>query len=93
MIRQKFVIAVDYRLENSSINLSLEADVEQHHSETWYMVKGFRIANRPGGAVLPDMKIRRLNGKWVHRDSEKETNLSVIAGAAIDRYEKSAANA
>jgi hypothetical protein len=88
MIRKSFVIAFDYQLESSSVRLPLIADVEQHHSETWYLVKGLKMAGRPGGAVLPDMKIRRLNGKWVHRDSDKETNLSVIAGEAIDKYEK-----
>jgi hypothetical protein len=91
MVKQKFTIAFDYQLENSPVHLPLEAEVEQHHSETWYLVKGLRVANRPGGTVLPDMQIRRMNGKWVHKDSEKETNLSVIAGDAIDRYEKRAA--
>jgi hypothetical protein len=88
MIKQKFAITFNYRLENSSANLPLVADVEQHHSEAWYLITGLKVANRPGGAVLPDIKIRKLNGIWVHRDSEKETNLSVIAGDAIDQYEK-----
>jgi hypothetical protein len=88
MIKKKFAITFDYQLENSSVILQLIAVVELYHIQPYYLVNGISVVNRPGGAVLPDMKIRRLDGKWVHRDSDKESTLSAIAGAAIDEYEK-----
>jgi hypothetical protein len=87
MIKKKFAITFDYQLENSSVILQLIAVVELYHVKPYYLVNGISVLNRPGGAVLPDMKIRRLEGKWVHRDSDKESTLSAIAGAAIDEYE------
>jgi hypothetical protein len=88
MTRKKFAITFDYQLENSSVTLPLIAVVELYQVKPYYLVNGISVLNRPGGSVLPDMKIRRLEGKWVHRDSDKESTLSAIAGAAIDEYER-----
>ena len=87
MVKENYVISFDCKLENSSLVIHLAADVELHHSKTYYLVKNFRTARDSSRAVLPNIEIKKLNGIWVHRDSEKESNLSMDVGAQIDAHE------
>ncbi len=87
MINRNYSIAFNFRLEHSNLTIPLTADIEVHHSETYYVVKNFRIQSQKVRSVLPDVRIKKVNGLWVHCDSSKETTLSMEAGQAIDRYE------
>ena len=82
MSTSSFTIGFDYLLDGLSKSIHLKAIATVHHSETHYVVSA--ITAYSDKAVLPDFDIKKLKGKWVHTDSEKETHLSKAAGEAID---------
>jgi hypothetical protein len=88
MITSTYSIDFVFPLESSHLSISVTADVEVHHSVTHYIVKNFRAGLKRDHPVLPDIAIKKLNGRWVHIDSEKETCLSSVVGDAIDHSEK-----
>ena len=87
MIGEKYAISFQTRLEHTDKLISLMADVEVHHSATSYLIRNFKLANDPSRTVLPDIQIKKVRGKWVHCDSEKESKLSIEVGQAIDQHE------
>jgi hypothetical protein len=87
MINRTYNIAFNFRLDNSNLTIPLIADIEVHHSEIFYVVKNFRTPSQKERSILPDVRIKKVNGMWVHCDSSKETTLSMEVGEAIDRYE------
>jgi hypothetical protein len=87
MITSSYSIAFDFPLESGNQSIAVTADVDVHHSVTYYIVKNFRTASTLGRQVLPDITIKKLGGRWVHIDSEKESHLSVMVGDAIDHAE------
>ena len=84
MISSTFTIAFNFRVENTDLLVPLLADVEIHHSDTYYLIKNFRTGDNPARFILPNIKIKKVGALWVHCDSEKETMLSVEVGKAID---------
>ena len=87
MINKTYSIAFNFKLDHSNLTIPLTAEIEEHHSEIFYVVKNFRTQSQKERSVLPDVRIKKVNGMWVHCDSSKETTLSMEIGAAIDRYE------
>jgi len=87
-----FEIKFDFPVASSDLKISLNATVELHHSEPYYLVHNFYFTdgkkNKDHYSVLPDQQIRRVkrNGSyvWVHKDSEKESELSIAIGARIE---------
>lgn len=86
MITDKYSIRFEFMMEPTRPNIQLEADVERHHSEIYFIVRNFRGAGQPPSthSVLPEISIRKKEGCWVHTDSGKETHLSQAVGKAID---------
>jgi hypothetical protein len=82
MSTYSFTIGFDYLLEGLPKSIHLKAVATAHHSERHYVVSA--ITAYSDKAALPDFDIKKLKGKWVHTDSEKETHLSKAAGEAID---------
>lgn len=87
MINENYNIAFNFRLDQSNLTVALTAEIEVHHSEIFYVVKNIRTQSQKERSALPDVRIKKANGIWVHCDSGKETTLSMEVGAAIDRYE------
>ena len=87
MITSTYSIAFEYQLEDSNLIVPLTADVEVHHSETYYIVKNFKTRSHRQASVLPDLIIGKKNGRWVHLDSEKESHLSIQVGKSIEAIE------
>ncbi|HEY5771538.1 MAG TPA: hypothetical protein VIS75_02870, partial [Chitinophagaceae bacterium] len=87
-----FEIKFDFPVASSDLKISLNATAELHHSEPYYLVHNFYLTdskkNVDHHSVLPDQQIRcvKRNGSyvWVHRDSEKESELSIAIGAGIE---------
>jgi hypothetical protein len=87
-----FEIEFDFPVASSDLKISLNATVELHHSEPYYLVHNFYLPdskkNKEHHSVLPDQEIKRIkrNGSyvWVHKDSEKESHLSIAIGEAIE---------
>jgi hypothetical protein len=88
MIGEKYAISFQTRLEHTDKLISLTANVEVHHSETSYHIRDFKTFSNPSRAVLPDIQIKKVRGKWVHCDSEKESKLSIEVGKVIDEHEE-----
>ena len=79
-----YSISFSFAVDAANIRLRLEAEVQEHHSKTYYVVSNFRIPGHGDRTVLPPITIRKENGVWVHKDSGKPTDLSAAAGHAID---------
>ena len=87
MIRSNYNIAFNFRVDHTDLNIPLTAEVELHASNTYYVIKNFKTVPGQQRSVLPDLSIKKVKGRWVHCDSEKDTNLSIEVGKAIDAYE------
>jgi hypothetical protein len=87
-----FEIKFDFPLAHSDLIISLKATVELHHSQPYYVVDHFRAASSQNGAhepsILPPQEIKQVQRNsakvWVHKDSEKESVLSIAMGKGID---------
>jgi hypothetical protein len=86
-----FEIKFDFPVASSDLKISLMATVELNHSEPYYLVHNFYLTDgkkNKDHSVLPDQQIRRVkrNGSyvWVHKDSVKESHLSIAIGAGIE---------
>jgi len=84
MITANFRIRFDFLVDTERLNITLEADVQEHNSETFYAITNFRIPGHDNQNILPGINIRKEKGIWVHTDSHKPSGLSMAAGKAID---------
>jgi len=87
-----FEIKFDFPVASSNLKISLKATAELHHSEPYYLVHNFYLSdnekNKIHHSILPDQEIKRIerNGlyTWVHKDSERESELSIAIGLGIE---------
>jgi len=87
-----FEIKFDFPVASSDFKISIIATAELHHSEPYYKVRHFYLINGEKNnehhSVLPDQEIKQIkrNGSyvWVHKDSERESDLSIAIGAGIE---------
>lgn len=92
-MRTPFEINFDFPVALSDLKISLNATAEPHHSEPTFLVHSFYLTkgrkNEAHHSVLPEQEIKRIKRDssfvWVHRDSEKESQLSLAMGSAIER--------
>lgn len=95
-MKQPFEIRFDFPLANSDLIVSLRATAEIHHSEIYYVVKNFHLANNQPKknevSMIPEQEIKQIerDGQtvWVHKESERESLLSLAMGKAIDELMK-----
>jgi len=88
-----FEIKFDFPLAHSDLIVSLKARVELHHSDPYYVIDDFRFAgNRSenrGLSVLPRQEIKLIQRGsqkvWVHKESNRESRLSIAMGKAIEK--------
>ncbi len=88
-----FEIKFDFPVASSNLKISLNATVELHHSEPYYLVRNFYLTDnekeKSHHSILPDQEIKRIkrNGiyTWVHKDSERESELSIAIGLGIEK--------
>jgi hypothetical protein len=87
-----FEINFDFPVASSSLRISLNATVEVHHSDPYYVVHDFYLANGARSndhhSFLPAQEVKRIKHDgshlWVHKDSEQASELSIAIGAAIE---------
>lgn len=79
-----YTIQFDFLVDAARLNITLEADVQEHHSDTYYVITNFRIPGHGSRPVLPDITVQKKNGVWVHTDSGQSTNLSTTVGNVIE---------
>src|SRR5688572_21969893 len=92
-MEKPFTIQFDFPVAHSTFTVTLNATAELHHSDPYYVVHSFQYSdgNHPNASVsvLPSQEIKRIrkDGKltWVHKDSERESLLSLALGKAIEQ--------
>lgn len=91
-MKQDFSIRFDFPLDQSSVIIKLEARVTVHHSVTYYRIHGFNYTHHEVEndiSLLPEQEIMMVEQdgakRWVHKDSERETHLSMAIGKAIEQ--------
>ncbi len=95
-MKHSFTIHFNYPLADTIIVFKLKADATLHHSDPYYIVNNFKIAGRNDTKydVLPEVKIKKVKegeeGEpvWVHCDSGRPTELSILLGKEIDQHEE-----
>ncbi len=88
-----FEVNFDFPVASSNLKISLRATAELHHSEPYYLVHNFYLTNGKANdgqlSVLPEQQVKRIKRGndyvWVHRDSEKESELSIAIGKGIEK--------
>jgi hypothetical protein len=66
-----------------SIHLHLKGTIESYVDRV-FTITNIRRLEQDTGSLLPPIRIEKKEGQWVHTDSDKETDLSVAIGRAID---------
>ena len=92
-MRKPFEIKFDFPVALSDLKVSLAATVKMHYSEPYYVVHDFYFANseKPNlnHSVLPAQELKRISRDgsfvWVHKDSSKESQLSLAIGKGIEK--------
>ena len=87
-----FEINFDFPVASTNLKISLSATAEMHHSDPYFVVHDFYLANSNRSndrqSVLPDQEVKRIrkNGTyhWVHKDSEQTSDLSIAIGKGIE---------
>lgn len=88
-----FEVRFDFPVASSNLKICLNATAEIHHSEPYFVVHDFYLANNKKAngfhSVLPVQQVKRvLRDKsylWVHKDSEQESELSIAIGTGIEK--------
>ena len=88
-----FEIKFDFPVASSTLKISLNATAEFHHSEPYFVVHNFYLANHKSDqghhSILPDQEIKRINQDgtlvWVHKDSERSSQLSLAIGLGLEK--------
>lgn len=91
-MENQFEIRFNFPLEHSQHTIPLQATVQLHHLDPYYVVDAFRFEGTNTSAkrlsLLPVVEIKRLKKEnrsvWVHKDSERESALSQAIGKAIE---------
>ena len=78
-------IQFNFTLDKGRLEVLLEADIEPHHQDIFYLVKNFRIAGHRASGILPEIRIKKADGHWVHCDSGWRSDLSEAVGKAIEK--------
>ena len=87
-----FEVKFDFPVASSNLKISIKATAKLHHSEPYFVVHNFYLANNRNDqshhSILPDQEIKRIKRDgcfvWVHKDSEKESELSLAIGAGLE---------
>lgn len=88
-----FEIKFYFPVASSNLKISLNATAELHHSEPFYMVHDFYLANSKKDneyhSVLPEQEVKLIKRNdsymWVHKDSGQASELSIAIGQGIEK--------
>jgi hypothetical protein len=91
-MKQRFEIKFDFAIAHSDFVIPLMASAELHHSVPYYVVNNFHVVGtetrKNQTSILPPQEIKLIKREegevWVHRESERESMLSIAIGKAIE---------
>jgi hypothetical protein len=85
MVINSFTINFRFPYPSKDGYIEIAADVEKNSSENYY-VSNFRLNPLISiDDILPPISIKKISEIWVHTDTNKETQLSLLVGTAIDK--------
>jgi hypothetical protein len=82
-----FSVRFTFSADAAQLKIQLEADVQKHHTDSFYEITNFHVPGHRDHHVLPSISIRKVKGRWVHVDSGKSSDLSEAVGKAIENAE------
>lgn len=90
MFTQQYPVNFSYPLdEERAFTIDLAASISWQPYSGTYIVSEFQsMQPTKVDITLPELRIRKRDGIWVHTDSGAETSLSVIVGRAIEAHEE-----
>jgi hypothetical protein len=77
-------IQFNFALDKGRLEVLLEADVEHDDRGILFRVNNFHVPGK-SSTILPEIKIKKIDGHWVHGDSGWQTELSEVVGKAIEK--------
>ncbi len=87
MITSTYSIAFNFPMDDSRLIVPLTAEVEEHNSKRYYVIKNFKAGSHPQPSLLPNLFLKKKNGRWVHLDSGEVSHLSNVVGKSIELLE------
>ena len=92
VMKQRFEIYFDFVIAHSGFIIPLKVTAELHHSVPYYVVDNFDLVdterNENSPSIIPAQEVklikRDLKDVWVHKESERESLLSIAIGKAIE---------
>jgi|SRR6476660_5789753 len=99
-MNQSFEIKFDFAEPHSDWIIPVKATAELHHSDPYYVVNDFHLttcaATTNDLSIIPAQEIKQISRGsskvWVHRDSERESSLSLAIGKGIEKVLKDREN-
>jgi len=85
MAQLVFTILFVYEILPGTLQVDLSAGIEMI-SYDCCQVRDIRRVHSNESPLLPEMRLEKRNGRWVHTDSGKESNISRTIGEAIARH-------
>lgn len=91
-MKQRFDIKFDFAIAHSDFIIPLKATAELHHSVPYYVVDNFAVVGtgrqKNKTSIIPSQEIKLIQRNsrdvWVHKESERESMLSIAIGKAIE---------
>jgi len=62
MITATYPIRFDFQVDSARVSITLEAEVREHHSETYYVVGNFHVPGHRDRSALPEISIKKAKG-------------------------------
>ncbi len=92
-LSQPFNISFGFPIQHSTETIQISALAQCHHSIPYYIIDSFYFdgneQNQNAVSLLPPVVIQQVKkeGKsvWVHKDSGRESQLSLAIGKAIEK--------
>jgi hypothetical protein len=85
MAQLVFTILFVYEMLPGTLQVDLSAEIEMISYECC-LVRDIRRVHSNESPLLPELRLEKRNGRWVHSDSGKESNISRTIGEAIARH-------
>lgn len=86
MTKEKcYTVSFTFDVHDHSLQFPLKADVQLAASGV-YMVTNIRGQHQEEGSLLPPIRLRKVEGRWIFVDMENSSRLSAAIGAAIDGH-------
>ncbi|HEY6902567.1 MAG TPA: hypothetical protein VI233_18040 [Puia sp.] len=85
MDQSRFTISFIYEIIPESLHVRLCAEIEMITNESC-LVRNIRRTDTNESPLLPELKLTKKEGRWIHDEGNKESNISKAIGEAINQH-------